>query len=927
MKILDSFKSGNHRGPLLSTLGVSTAHHVASLPEILSDKTTALNNRIKGKPQAIIVEAIGEKNYGDQDFIVNFRATSNLPVKLSAKGCCSVNGSVVHLLSAGDCTLIARQEGNSEYESARDVSVSFVVKPALLKIKADDKKMIYGSALPAFTATISGMVPGDESIGHLIFPNLAFSKLAPGVYPIHPSGLNSGNYTYEYHPGTLTVVPASLMIKVEDAEVRYGDPLPAFKLAVSGLVNGDTLDSLGAPVYFTPAVTGCAVGSYPVTVFGLSSPNYQIKFIEGYLNVFPAVLTVKADDKSIVYGDSLPEFSVTVTGLVNGDTLGSLGRVSYCTPVNQDSQVGIYPIQPGGFKSANYSYRYIEGKLHIRPSLEKDLKIQCASDGNNSYQVTKEYEKVKKNVVTVTEIPGASKNPIREYKYNNQETVSILSKQLDIPSVDINSCNFEKEALRLIPEPLARKHIVIPVAIRNGYLVVAMANPADIIAIEALSAQTKMGIKPMVAPSADIQKALDRNYKSIGELKNQFIENKAKIEVKTRILDDSIAAAPAVRALDIIVEEAIKNRASDIHIEPEQDKVRIRYRIDGVMHEVSYLPWSAHSPLISRLKILSGMNIADRRPQDGQFSTKSRDKEVDVRVATIATAYGEMGTLRILDKSYAVRPLESIGFSPENLKKYEKMLKSPFGMILVSGPTGSGKTTTLYASVNSMDAEELKIITIEDPIEYHFEGINQIQVNPKGGLTFSNGLRAIMRHDPDVALVGEIRDADTAAVAVQASMTGHLVLASIHANDAIGVLFRLMDFGVEPFLIASALVGVVAQRMVRRLCPHCSREVISSIEYQTEYARELGETRQKFFYGQGCPLCSDTGYLGRTAVMEILYMSDEVRRLFLTKASANQIRAQAMKESMVTLRHDGMLKVKAGITTPDEVMRNVFSVD
>ncbi len=301
-------------------------------------------------------------------------------------------------------------------------------------------------------------------------------------------------------------------------------------------------------------------------------------------------------------------------------------------------------------------------------------------------------------------------------------------------------------------------------------------------------------------------------------------------------------------------------------------------------------------------------------------------KDIDVRVAVIATAYGEMGTIRLLDKSFAVRTLTEIGFLPENLKRYEKMLKSPYGMILLSGPTGSGKTTTLYASINSLNKNEMKIITIEDPVEYHFSGVNQIQVNPKAGLTFGNGLRAIMRHDPDVALVGEIRDTDTASIAVQAAMTGHLVLASVHANDSIGVLFRLLDLGIESFLLASALVGVVAQRMVRKVCPNCRTELPASIECQEAYFEEIGEHRETFVYGKGCQLCANTGYLGRTAVMELLTVSDEIKRLLLTGASTTELRAKAIHEGMVPMRHDGMLKVKAGTTTPDEILRNVFSL-
>jgi len=326
------------------------------------------------------------------------------------------------------------------------------------------------------------------------------------------------------------------------------------------------------------------------------------------------------------------------------------------------------------------------------------------------------------------------------------------------------------------------------------------------------------------------------------------------------------------------------------------------------------------------LKIMANMNIADHRPQDGQFSVKVRDREIDVRVATIYTTYGEMGVLRILDKSFAALSLTELGFLPSNLEQYESMLKSPFGMLLISGPTGSGKTTTLYASVNHLDNKGRNIVTIEDPVEYRFKGINQIQVNLRAGLTFATGLRAIMRHDPDVLLVGEIRDSETAEIAVQAALTGHLVLSSVHANDTIGSLFRLLDLGVKPFLVSSALIGVVAQRMVRRVCPHCRRPFRAPVEGQLAYCKELDEEQTKFLYGSGCNSCANTGYLGRTAVFEILSMSEEIRRMLLTGASAAQIQLQAKQEGMVSMWRDGMLKVKAGITTPCEVLRNVFSI-
>lgn len=432
----------------------------------------------------------------------------------------------------------------------------------------------------------------------------------------------------------------------------------------------------------------------------------------------------------------------------------------------------------------------------------------------------------------------------------------------------------------------------------------------------------------MVAVAEEIQKAIDRNYKSYGEIEKQ-LSDVATLEApvaRPRTADDSLTEAPVVRALDMIIDEAIKTRTSDVHIEPELHRLRLRYRIDGVLHEVMTLPLSAHAPLISRLKILANMNIADHRPQDGQFSVRVRDKDVDIRVATIATTNGEMAVLRILDKSFAILNLGEIGFLPDSLKKYQQMLKSPFGMILISGPTGSGKTTTLYASINSLDCQGRNIITIEDPVEYRLKGINQIQINPRAGLTFSTGLRAIMRHDPNVILVGEIRDSDTAAIAVQAALTGHLVLASIHANDSVGVISRLIDLGVEPFLVSSALIGVVAQRMVRRVCPHCRHHVPAPIESAVAYARAMSENRKEFSYGKGCNSCANTGYLGRIAVFEILGMSDEIRRLVLTGASAAQISAQCQAEGTLSMWHDGMLKVKSGITTPCEVLRNVFSI-
>jgi len=377
----------------------------------------------------------------------------------------------------------------------------------------------------------------------------------------------------------------------------------------------------------------------------------------------------------------------------------------------------------------------------------------------------------------------------------------------------------------------------------------------------------------------------------------------------------------------MIMAQAVRDRASDIHIEPQEDRVRVRFRIDGILHDAMSLPPTTLEPLVSRVKILAEMNITEhRRPQDGQFSIDVGNRKVDVRAATTETACGESAVLRILDKSMSLFTLAELGFLPEALKKYREMLKSPFGMILVAGPTGSGKTTTLYASISQLDRNERNIVTIEDPIEYRFMDLKQIQVNEKAGMTFAAGLRAIMRLDPDIILVGEIRDSETAKTAVQAALTGHLVLSSIHANDASSVPFRLLDLGVEAYLISSVSVGVVAQRMVRRICHHCRAPDQPSMEERVAYDEEMGQGQVIFYHGAGCNLCSNTGYLGRTGVFELLPFGEGIRRTLLAGASVSDMKAEAIREGMVTLRQDGMLKVKEGITTPYEVLRNVFSI-
>jgi general secretion pathway protein E len=486
----------------------------------------------------------------------------------------------------------------------------------------------------------------------------------------------------------------------------------------------------------------------------------------------------------------------------------------------------------------------------------------------------------------------------------------------------------EPEALQLIPEAMARKHMVIPMSISNNILRVAMANPTDIFALEALASWTQMRIEPDEAPQEEVLDAIDFNYKAYDEIQQKISSistvDEDKEAEKARI--DTSIDAPVAQALTMIVDEAVKARASDIHLQPGEEKLRVRYRIDGTLHDMFSLPLTTATSLISRIKILAKMNIADhQRPQDGQFTVKAKNRSIDVRVGTIATVHGEMATLRLLDKSRATLSLSELGFLPGSLEQFEEMLKVSYGIILVSGPTGAGKTTTLYASINTLDRVERNIITVEDPVEYRFENINQIQVNPRAGLTFASGLRSILRLDPDVILIGEIRDAETANIAIQSALTGHLVLSSIHANDTVGVVLRLVDLGVEPFLVSSALIGVISQRMTRRVCPNCGSLTEVPASESLAYQQEMGEEKTTFIYGSGCKNCSNTGYRGRTGIFEILRVTEDIKTLLLKGGTAVEIRKQALADGMVPLIKDGMTKVKEGKTTPSEVLRNAYT--
>lgn len=484
-----------------------------------------------------------------------------------------------------------------------------------------------------------------------------------------------------------------------------------------------------------------------------------------------------------------------------------------------------------------------------------------------------------------------------------EDMVSFIAEQMNIPRIELSNYLIGSKIIELVPEGLARKHQLIPVLKIGKSLTCVMVDPLNIFALDELRLKTGLTIEPAVATEAEVKKALDEHYTVKGSMEDvikgldeQKLGIKEGEEIELKRLKGIVEEPPVIKLVNMVVMQAVRDGASDIHIEPEEEVLSMRFRIDGILHEQRSPSKHFQSAIISRIKILANLDIAERRKaQDGRFQIKMENRQIDIRVSCVPTIYGENVVMRLLDTSSVILGLEQLGFSKATLEKYQKLLKHPNGIILVTGPTGSGKTTTLYASLNILNSPEKNIITIEDPVEYRLAGIRQIQVNPKAELTFANGLRSILRQDPDIIMVGEIRDLETAEIAIQAALTGHLVFATLHTNDAPGAITRLIDMGLEPFLISSSIIGVIAQRLVRVLCKECK--------------------------GKGCKACFNTGYKGRMGIYELMISDEEIRQLTTKKSSTDEIRKAALKAGMKTLHDDGLEKVKAGITSQEEVLR------
>ncbi len=529
---------------------------------------------------------------------------------------------------------------------------------------------------------------------------------------------------------------------------------------------------------------------------------------------------------------------------------------------------------------------------------------------------------------------------------NEHNLATFLARQLHIPYLEIEKQLVDPDSVKLIPADMARRITAIPLYKDKEALVVAMADPLNIFGLDDIRKAAGTEIRQVVATRSDIQKAISNYYgmgQNIDAAAMDFAgETGAVFAEAAEMSGITYEDAPVVKLVSMLIAQAIMDHASDIHIDPEGKSIKVRYRIDGVLAEVRTLPREMHAPIVSRIKIMANMDIAEKRiPQDGRFQARithteagpvvtavyrernalrmNEDSTVDIRVSTLPVIQGETVVMRILDKSRIILTLDGLSLSPDMFDRYRALIARPYGIILVTGPTGSGKTTTLYASINSIDRKANNLVTIEDPVEYQIMGVNQVQVNAKAGVTFASGLRSILRQDPDIIMVGEIRDRETAEIAIHAALTGHLVFATLHTNDAAGAATRLIDMGIEPFLIASSAIGILAQRLARKICDRCKKPYAATPDLLKNLGIAPGNVT--FYRGEGCPACKKTGYQGRVGLYELMDMTEAVRTLIISKASSTAIKTAAAQSGFKTLRQAGLAKAEAGVTTIEEVLR------
>ena len=522
-----------------------------------------------------------------------------------------------------------------------------------------------------------------------------------------------------------------------------------------------------------------------------------------------------------------------------------------------------------------------------------------------------------------------------------KEIAELLAEHFGIKFIDLDEVAIPSEVTKFIPEHMARRYNIVPVSADADKLVIAVLDPLDVDMLDDIRLVSGFDVEPLLATETALKKKLNSIYgstdivevdeeissaiQSIDMSDLDILEETDEDEISIEKLQQMVEEGPIIKMVNLIISQAINDKASDIHIEPWAKEVVIRYRIDGVLHEIMRLPRHILPPMVSRVKIMANLDIAERRkPQDGKIHLKHENKEYDLRVSTVPTVHGEKVVMRILDKSSVMLGLDKLGFLPEIREKLEWLISKPYGMILVTGPTGSGKSTTLYSCLNKLNTGDKNIMTVEDPVEYQIPGVNQVNVNPKAGLTFATALRAFLRQDPDIIMVGEIRDHETAQIAIEAALTGHLVLSTLHTNDAPSAATRLIDMGIEPFLVASALLGVLAQRLARTICPNCKEPYNPPPESLKDLGLTYVDEEYTFYRGRGCDVCKGTGYKGRTGIHELLIVTDRIKEAILRRAPAAEIKRIAKEEGFKTLQDDAIAKVLMGITTIEEALRVVL---